>query len=506
MLAGGLLTACSSDEPGQLSQPATAAFSAQIGKTVSRAAGTEWDAGDAIGISGVSGTKTYTNIEFVTASGDGNFVTAGDNIYYQTTDPVTFTAYYPYTSDGGVISASTADQSQQPSFDFLWAQASGSSATPDVHFTFTHRMAQLNIAFTNGNDVDLTDLTFSIDGLVLDGTFDTATGEAKAAENSTTESLTATLTTDTKASLIVFPQAAGNLTVTANADGQTYVCDLSPGTLTSGARYNVNINVSKTAMTVTGCTISPWIDDSSSDSDVTMPVPPLGEKTVENAAVGDYYMSDGTFVDKAATLSYRQEIGCIGIVFYVGQHENDGSDYTDSGIRQPKCHGYVVALQDAIDRCMWGVAGTEIGCIPTDADGNKQDNYSNPDIDWNGYAWTQKIIAAAGGNDNLNATEQAGYPATYYSVVDYRSKVTAPANTSGWFLPAIGQMINISQNRDSLFADKNSVQEITEYGTYWTSSECSYYPTFALTMAHFGRAMDEYKSYNSGSVRPILAF
>lgn len=259
-------------------------------------------------------------------------------------------------------------------------------------------------------------------------------------------------------------------------------------------------------MTVTGCTITPWIDDSSSDSDVTMPVPPLGDKTFEKASVGDYYMSDGTFVDKSATLSYRQEMGCIGIVFYLGQHENDGSDYSDTGIGQAKCHGYIVALRDAKNRCIWGVGGTEIGCIPTDVNGNKQDNYSNPDIDWNGYAWTQKIIAAAGGKDNLNATEDAGFPATYYSVVDYQNKVATPDSTSGWFVPAIGQMSNIFQNKDSLFADKKLAQGISEFGQYWSSSEFLNYSDYALSMADFGYPMPEMKTLNHGFVRPILAF
>ena len=63
----------------------------------------------------------------------------------------------------------------------------------------------------------------------------------------------------------------------------------------------------------------------------------------------------------------------------------------------------------------------------------KQNNYSAPDIDWSGYAWTQKIITAAGGKDKLNATEDSGYPATYYAVVDYAHKVPSPANSTGWF-------------------------------------------------------------------------
>ena len=504
-----MLTACSSDEPGQHGADRAASFSAQIGQTVSRAAGTEWAVDDAIGISGVSGAKTYSNVKFVTTKGDGNFAAAADDILFQNTDAVTFTAYYPYADAlgaDGLISASTADQSKQASFDFLWAQASGSFASPNVHFTFGHRMSRINLQFTNGNDVDLSDLTFSIDGLVADGTFDATTGETKAVDNGTPTSLTAALSADSKSSLIVFPQAAENLTVNATVDGLTYVCNLSLGELKAAVSYTVNIAVSKTAMSVTDCTITPWTDGVTIDDDVTMPVPPLGEKTIENAAIGDYYMSDGTFVDKDATLSFRQKKGCIGIVFYLGHHANDGSDYTDSGIGQAKCHGYVVAPQDAIDRCKWGNDESEIGCVPTDANGDKQDNRRNPDIDWNGYAWTKKIIAAAGGKDNLNATGGTGYPATYYAVVDYHNKVAAPVNTSGWFLPAIGQMKNIFQNKYSLFADKESVQEIDEMNTYWTSSECFDSPNWALTLAHFGYAMDEHKSMNVGSVRPILAF
>lgn len=147
----------------------------------------------------------------------------------------------------------------------------------------------------------------------------------------------------------------------------------------------------------------------------------------------------------------------VGIVFYAGHHEKDGSDYTNTGIGQQKCHGYAVALQDATnDYCQWGFYGTELDCCPTDGSGNKQNNYSTPDIDWSGYAWTQKIITAAGGKENLNATEQSGYPATYYAVVDYENnKAQAPANSSGWFLPSIGQMWNVYQNRTSLFGPKN---------------------------------------------------
>ncbi|MFS3086250.1 fimbrillin family protein, partial [Bacteroides uniformis] len=173
-----------------------------------------------------------------------------------------------------------------------------------------------------------------------------------------------------------------------------------------------------------------------------------------------------------------------------------------------KCHGYAVALQDATNGyCQWGVYGTELGCCPTDGSGKKQNNYSAPDIDWSGYAWTQKIITAAGGKDKLHATEDSGYPATYYAVVDYASKVPSPANSTGWFLPSIGQMWNVYQNRTSLFDGKTGVS-VLQRDWYWSSSESYFFSaSYALCVRVYdGYVSYDFKSFRSSYVRPVLAF
>ena len=232
------------------------------------------------------------------------------------------------------------------------------------------------------------------------------------------------------------------------------------------------------------------------------------DKPVDEAAVGDYLMKDGTVLGQENTLTPELASQVVGIVFYAGHHENDGSDYSATGIGQQKCHGYAVALQDATSsHCMWGVTKTELGCCPTDG-GNKQDNFNNPNIDWSGYAWTQKIITAAGGKEKLNATEQSGYPATYYAVVDYENnKAQAPANSSGWFLPSIGQMWNVYQNRTSLFDGKTGVS-VLQSDWYWSSSErCSLPADFALFVDVGGGLVGNYyKNFSDSYVRPVLAF
>ena len=148
-----------------------------------------------------------------------------------------------------------------------------------------------------------------------------------------------------------------------------------------------------------------------------------------------------------------------------------------------------------------------MGCCPTDGSGKKQNNYSAPDIDWSGYAWTQKIITAAGGKDKLNATEDSGYPATYYAVVDYAHKVPSPANSTGWFLPSIGQMWNVYQNRASLFEGKTVVSGLKS-DWYWSSSEfCNSPARYALYVSvGSGRVDYNVKNYMSSYLRPVLAF
>lgn len=239
--------------------------------------------------------------------------------------------------------------------------------------------------------------------------------------------------------------------------------------------------------------------------------------------IGDYYYSDGTWSDGGLRKLYadgtmewaepqpQPENGkdVIAIVFHAGHHENDASDYTNTDIGQQKCHGYAVALQDAANGyCQWGDYGTALGCCPTDGSGNKQDNFSTPDIDWSGYAWTQKIITFVGGKEYLNATDPSGYPATYYAVVYYENnKAQAPDNSSGWFLPSIGQMWNVYQNRTSLFDGKTGVSGLRSV-LYWSSSE--YYNDPGRNALYvsvvYDRVGTDSKSYGCSHVRPVLAF
>ena len=118
-----------------------------------------------------------------------------------------------------------------------------------------------------------------------------------------------------------------------------------------------------------------------------------------------------------------------------------------------------------------------------------------------------KAVTAAGGKDKLNATEDSGYPATYYAVVDYAHKVPSPANSTGWFLPSIGQMWNVYQNRASLFEGKTVVSGLKS-DWYWSSSGFYSYPAYIALYVDvdYGYVYYDVKYYSDSYVRPVLAF
>lgn len=257
----------------------------------------------------------------------------------------------------------------------------------------------------------------------------------------------------------------------------------------------------------TGNVIFSHTFDADDENDVTY--------TASDLKMGDYYYSDGNWSDGGLRGDNKwveprpqplKDKTVIGIVFYAGHHPADQSDYTETGIGQAKCHGYAVALKDATSgRCKWG-GYRDLGCYPMDADGKKRDNFRNPDIDWCGYDWTQKIINAAGGKDKLNATEKTGYPASWYAVVSYETGCNAPSNSSGWFLPSIGQISNIDRNHSSLFGSVSGAEDLMS-DLYWCSSEFYADPAFCLSIyMHRSFVICYDKNYSCSYVRPVLAF
>lgn len=279
LAAATLALAACNNEDNYIDEPVAVQITATIGNSpFSRASGASWAVDDKIGITMVG---KYFNMEYTNVDVDGIFT--GTAMYFTNhTDPVDFTAYYPFIGTEGTVPAAieksitAEDQTpeKQADFDFLYAHEEGiTGENPKVAFTFSHMMSKLTFVFKSGNGADVNKITsYSVEGLVLDGTFDTATGECKA--NSTSAKSLTIATTDVKEgeklpSLIVFPQdgSAAKLRI-KDSEGQDYECSLSfdNNRLESGNNYQFTVTVNKTGLTVNKSTITDWDTKESSTS------------------------------------------------------------------------------------------------------------------------------------------------------------------------------------------------------------------------------------------------
>lgn len=295
--AAGLLLAGCSDDEGAVNGAGNAAavVTGSIG-VESRAAGTQWSAGDAIGVTGASGDVDYTNAPYTTAAGDGSFAAMGgtaNGIFFQDSKAATFSAYYPYsadvTADNRVITADVTDQRDNARFDFLYADgATGSMTDPAIRFTgnaaFRHRMSQLviNVTATAENGFDgvtvLSEGVKTLSGLKLEGTFDTATGTTVATGDATdgyslSDNATMAINGNTgRYTLIMFPQDAAEVVFTLTDGGNTYSCKFTP-TLEAGKTYSCNIALRKAGMTVSNAQINYWGNSGWIEGDITLQLP-----------------------------------------------------------------------------------------------------------------------------------------------------------------------------------------------------------------------------------------
>lgn len=294
-MAALALAACNNDLDNLTDGQVAAKISGNIENVQTRAAGGSWEANDQIGISCTSAGKTnYTNVLYTidnTATGSFSSTTP---IYFQDLEEVTFSAYYPYEAAGGTISKTIAAADQttdaQKDIDYMYASGAKASKTnPEVKFIdngagqdcrFQHRMVQLNLTFNKGKDTDLTKMTdFTVKGLKMEGTFNTADGTATATATAAAD-LTITETpasSDTYSrSLILFPQdvTGGKFRLELTLDGQTYKTELSipsGGTaLKSGFKYNYSIGVNKTEISVIQSEIAGWSNGGSGSGDAVM--------------------------------------------------------------------------------------------------------------------------------------------------------------------------------------------------------------------------------------------
>ena len=271
------LAACNNDNENLNGDPVAARFIADIAPAT-RASGTTWDNGDRIGVTDIGNDTQYGNVPFILKN--GKFEAEEKVIYIEDAETHTFRAYYPYNAAGGTLAATTdaTAQQNQPAIDFLFASgATGDKNNPVVSFTdktakggednsFHHRMSQITLTFEAGDGVDFSMIKperYTLDGLKLTGTFNTADGIATADDGAQTGELTMELADgNLTSSVILFPQTAASLPLTVNYRSLNYRATLTvpEDALQAGNNYTYTVKVRNKGIEVSEATIAKWND------------------------------------------------------------------------------------------------------------------------------------------------------------------------------------------------------------------------------------------------------
>ena len=262
--------------------------------------------------------------------------------------------------------------------------------------------------------------------------------------------------------------------------------------------------------------------------------------TAADLKPGDYYYSDGTTSDgglrklctngttDCADIAPTFGKTCIGVVFWVG--DATASDQTLGNDHSGCTHGLVVALKDAsAGTTAWQSSYTSVQrwlnsnqsgvflFVASDTDTGAPFNNIQ------GYNNTKAIEAFNADDANSSNVVQA-----VQKVVDYRNAVSAPATSSGWYLPSEKELTLLCGKEDVTDIWKNqsggtSMRDLlngtngpfnklgsSSYATviqtsyYWSSTENDSGHAFGV---YFGDGyVGNYYKHETFRVRCVLAF
>lgn len=174
----------------------------------------------------------------------------------------------------------------------------------------------------------------------------------------------------------------------------------------------------------------------------TLAVRTADAEALQPAQVGDYFYADGTW---SSELKSNKTV--IGIVFSTNPTVKDKA--------KGWTHGQVMALRNAGTGLKWNTTGTG-------ANENGESSYSSSSVltamgDRDGYTHTQTLLG--------KQSASVSYPAAQ-AAADYSDK--APATTSGWYLPAIGQAIEIANNLGHIENDSLHISSTVKGQGTWS--------------------------------------
>lgn len=507
-VALAVLGACTNDEyEGRDMAGSKLAVSASINEVRTRVSdnGTDWTTGDVIGVSDDQ-ANANTNVPYATANGDGVFAPVGESIYVLGGNEINFSAYYPYDAElsGNAISFNVTEEGNH---DYMYASTTANRENPNAAFTFNHMMTKLTFTFKAGTGAtEGTALTWAVNGVTVDGTFDVTTGTVTA--GSTKGNIGKSTTVGATSSVILPPLAEANTesVIFSLTIGEKYYEGTITPALAASTDYQYNIDLSQLdegePLNISQPTLNGWTP--SEEGGIT-----LEESAPKNAVieVGDFYLNDGTTIDKTVVLTAEMKEKVVGVVFYAGNPQpsvlyagTEGYDAENDLLLRdfPNCtNGLVLSLPEEKGSHFCDTDLTTTGLMNTWF----MTQAEVPGIYSARYAWDEASSAVGTSGANSDAENNIlGYNNTYLwkqfaqaKSVDVTALNTLAAyaeahplpeeQTSGWYIPSSGEMqrLVVSDGAEtSVYAPQADLAasleqlgytELFQEARYWTSTE-----------------------------------
>lgn len=453
--------------------------------------GAEWTVGDAIGVSQSGTDVTDLNIKYTATSTQGVFSSA-TGIFVKGDGNVTYTAYYPYTGEEGK-SAGTIDfnLTETGNYDFMFAETTASREKPEAAFKFEHKMSRVALTITEtpaaeGEDNETAasragedEITVTLRDVVVDGTFNTATGEVTRGTTTGNISVTGTLSNKVYFILPAFEdENTESIELVITKGEQTYGGFFTPG-LAASTEYQYTVDLEETtgAMQVSGEIITGWTPENGGAINV-------GEQETPNTLeVGDFILADGSDVDKSEDITGKD---VVGVVYYVGDVYPSSlysyEETVDVLLQDcPNAKGLALAINNATDdnnatsgRFGAKASGTDPSDFATwlEAEGlNGQYiattlNVTNPSDRMLGYNNTKVMELANADTEDTNQINSL--TADFVSFLTaYREAVELPETASDWYLPSYAEWTAIQTNYATISASIEKAKgELPQYSTY----------------------------------------
>lgn len=540
-----------------------------------------WDGGEQVALQVGDEVKKYQ----ISGNGPLATLTSSDPFYWTSTEETkTVKAWYcgngysPAALDSWKVASdqSALDNSGYKASDFLYAPAQNISfGSEDKSLNFYHQTARVvinilnekaateanqikGVTFGEDNNLALSGKYTAPDGKANFGTWDTASGASmgtitpKAIDTPASGSYLKSYT-----ALLIPQNMQGKKFIAITLDDQTYYYipeKDDDANFEAGKEYTYDVTVQHGHLDAVLVSVNgTW---GGGDTEEVKSV--LAGFSADDLKIGDYYYSDGSTsdggyrkygdgttelldIDPVLTSENGQTPRTvIGIVYStdVTRIGKAATDYLKSiGVTTPQ--GLVMALTNASEECRWGDnKKDENGNSGT---GTFQNNTSTLEKQYNnvdGYGETHWILNTYDGAALLN-TYAAFYHASCYGILNGEtSQYAAPANTTGWFIPSMGQWWDILSNlggidlsiyqnseKPNAFisgAARTAIDKMNKYlekiegatkfstGTtlFWSSSEYSSDDACSVNFTSNGYLYLYYdsKDYSSRKVRCVFAF